>query len=234
MAAQSIASRSRRPQSVADADDVFLARALQFSTWARKNIRLLVLAAVTLLLLVGALLYYRFQQAHRLERAATEFVFLEQTAAAGNVPLAVRDLELFIQRFDGTPYADEARVLLGRLHLQEGEPQRAADVLSPLGGRIRRSPVGPEGSFLLGAAQTEAGDLGAAIDTYLRVARDARMDFHREEALRSAATLRETQADHVGAAELYRQLVEMAEVGSPERSLYEMRLAEAEGRARGQ
>ncbi len=234
MVAQSVASRPRRPKGSPDTDDILLARALQFSAWARRNVRLLIIAAVILLLLVGGLLYYRFHQAERLERAATEYLFLEQTAAAGNVPLAIRDLQQFIQRFDGTPYADEARVLLGQLHLQQGEPQPAIEVLRPLTNRIRRSPVGAQGSMLLATAQTQAGDMPAAINTYLQVAREARMELHREEALSTAATLREQQGDYAGAAELYRQVVEMMEAGSQQRSLYEMRLAEAEARAAAQ
>lgn len=232
--AQSIASRSRRPQGASDADDIFIARTLQFTTWARRNARVVIAAAVVALLLIAGALYYRWDRANRLERAATEFMFLEQTAASGNVALATRDIQQFIQRFDGTPYADEARVLLGQLHLQQGEPQQAVEALRELPGRIRRSPVGAQGALLLGSAQAAAGDTAAAVATYTRVADEARLDFQREEALSSAALLREQAGDFTRAAELYRQLVAMAEEGSFQRSLYEMRLAEAEGRARGQ
>jgi hypothetical protein len=72
------------------------------------------------------------------------------------------------------------------------------------------------------------------VATYTRVADEARLDFVREEALNSAALLREQAGDYTRAAELYRQLIGMTEEGSFQRSLYEMRLAEAEGRARGQ
>lgn len=232
--AQSIASRSRRPQGVSDADDVFIARTLQFTAWARRNARLVIAAAVVALLLIAGALYYRWDRANRLERAATEFMFLEQTAASGNVALATRDIQQFIQRFDGTPYADEARVLLGQLHLQQGEPQQAVEALRELQGRIRRSPVGAQGALLLGSAQAAAGDTAAAVATYTRVADEARLDFQREEALSSAALLHEQSGDYARAAELYRQLIAMTEEGSFQRSLYEMRLAEAEGRARGQ
>ncbi|HEV2129965.1 MAG TPA: tetratricopeptide repeat protein [Longimicrobiaceae bacterium] len=232
--AQSIASRSRRPQGVTDADDVFIARTLQFSAWARRNARLVIAAAVIALVLIVGAVYYRWDQANRLERAATEFMFLEQTAASGNVALATRDIQQFIQRFDGTPYADEARVLLGQIHMQQGEPQQAVEALRDLPGRIRRSPVGVQGALLLGSAHAAAGDTAAAVATYTRVADEARLDFQREEALNSAALLREQAGDYTRAAELYRQLIGMTEEGSFERSLYEMRLAEAEGRARGQ
>lgn len=234
MAAQSTVSPTRRPKGVTDADDIFIARTLQFSAWARRNARLVIAAAVIALVLIAGAVYYRWDQANRLERAATEFMFLEQTAASGNVALATRDIQQFIQRFDGTPYADEARVLLGQIHMQQGEPQQAVEALRDLPGRIRRSPVGAQGALLLGSAQAAAGDMAAAVATYTRVADEALLDFVREEALNSAALLREQAGDYTRAAELYRQLIGMTEEGSFQRSLYEMRLAEAEGRARGQ
>jgi hypothetical protein len=66
------------------------------------------------------------------------------------------------------------------------------------------------------------------------VADRAEFPFRRQEALYSAAILREEMGDHAGAAELYRRLAEQAEAGSMQRSIYEMRLAEVEARAQQQ
>jgi hypothetical protein len=70
-----------------------------------------------------------------------------------------------------------------------------------------------------------------AIATYLRVADGSAPGFLRDEALRNAAMLRELAGEYREAAELYRRLVQNSKEGSFERSFYEMRLAEAEGRA---
>jgi hypothetical protein len=64
------------------------------------------------------------------------------------------------------------------------------------------------------------------------VGRDSRSDFERQQALAAAAALRQQTGDPAGAVELYRQLVGMTEEGSFDRTVYEMRLAEAEALAR--
>ncbi|MDQ3556368.1 MAG: hypothetical protein M3409_06285, partial [Gemmatimonadota bacterium] len=105
------------------------------------------------------------------------------------------------------------------------------EVLQPFGRRVREGPLGAQGALLLAAAQAEAGQRDAAISTYLRIAGEAPMRFRQEEALSQAALLRQQGGDAAGAAELYRRLLELAEEGSLERGVYEMRLAEAEGQA---
>lgn len=230
MAAQSLASRSRRPTP--DSEDVVLARALEFSAWARRNARIILIVAVLAAAAVGGLIYYRAYQAGRAERAAADFMQLEQSIGFQADPgVAAADLQRFIARYDGTVYADEARVLLGRLYLQAGQPAQAMPVLQPAARRAGRSPVGAQAGLLLAAAQEQAGDVEAAIASYLRIAREARFDFERQQALEAAATLRQQAGDLGGAAELYRQLVGMTEAGSFERSVYEMRLAEVEQQA---
>lgn len=230
MTAQPATSRTPRP-SRGDTDDVVLARALEFSRWARTNIRLIVIGAVVLALVVGGLFYWRVNEANRRQEAAVAFLQLEQTAQAGNAALATRELEQFIRRYEGTTYAEEARIALAQLHLRANEPAKAVTVLQGAAGRVGDSPVGPQAALLLAAAQQAAGNRDAAIQTYLTVAEEAELDVFREDALQSAALLRNQAGDFAGAAELYRRLVESTEEGTVERQLFQMRLAEAEARA---
>lgn len=229
MASPSVASRSKVSHA-ADTDDVVMVRALQFTTWARRNARMVIgVAAVALVAGLGYL-FYRYSQAQTAERAAIQFMRVEQTAASGNAALATRDLQDFIRRFDGTVEADQSRLLLARTHLDAGKPREAVAVLQ----QVEEGPSGPIGAqaaLLLGAAQEQAGDRQAAIASYLRVADAAELEFHRQDALARAALLRQQSGDFGGAAELYRRLVGMTEEGSFDRSVFEMRLAEAEGRA---
>lgn len=232
MSAQSATSRSRKAPMVSD--DPFVARALEFSDWARRNIRLIVGGGVVAALLVGGLLYWRMSRAERLERAATEFLALEQTVASGNQPLAVRDLQTYITRFEGTMYADEAQLILGRLRLDAGETAEAIAAVEPLADRIDDSPLGAQAALLMADAQQAAGQTEAAIATYLRVADESSIPFRQEEALQTAALLREQSGDLTGAAELYQRLLDMAEEGSIDRAIYEMRLAEVQAAASAQ
>lgn len=230
--AQSLASRSRDSRrNTSDSDDIFMARALQFSAWAKNNARLVVAIVVAAAVLIGGFLWYRADRANRLEQAATEFLQLQRVVGSGNTELAVRDLERFAQRFEGTSYAEEAQVLLGRLHLQLGEPREAIEALDGVAGRIGDSPLGVPAAMLLGNAQAQAGNREEAIATFLNVADGADAEYQHQEALASAALLRAQADDFAGAAELYRQLVETADEGSAQYSVYRMRLAEAEASA---
>jgi predicted negative regulator of RcsB-dependent stress response len=228
MAAQSLASRSRRPPQGPDSEDVVLARALEFSQWARRHARVIVIVAVLAAVVVGGLVVWRWNEAARSERAAADFLALEPRVTATDPATGIADLQRFIQLHDGTTYADEARVLLGRLHLEQGQPTEAIAPLQEAARRIGRSPIGAQAGLLLGAAQEQAGDTPAAVETYLRVANDARSPFAQRQALEAASAAYEAAGNHAGAAGLYRQLIGLTEEGSFERSVYEMRLAEAE------
>ncbi|HEX7242723.1 MAG TPA: tetratricopeptide repeat protein [Longimicrobiaceae bacterium] len=234
MASPSVASsRSKQPvRGAAVSDDVVMARAIQLAEWARRNARLIMIAAAVTAVAVGGYVWYRYQQGMQAERAALRFLEVERTANSGNATLAERDLADFARRFDGTAEADEARLMLAKIHLDANAPAKAVPVLQQVGQELD-SPVGVEAAMLLAAAQNQAGQRDAAQQSYLRVADGAEMDYQRAEALEAAAVLREQAGNHAGAAELYRRLIDLAEEGSIERSVYEMRLAEAEGRAAG-
>jgi predicted negative regulator of RcsB-dependent stress response len=226
MSAQSVSTRSR-PARPVDSDDVVITRAIEFTNWARANIRLIVAGAVILAVVVGGLLFWRFQRADRMERAAMEFQMVEQQVATGNVSVVQQELARYVSRFSGTTYADEAAILLGQLYLQEGNAEAAIGALEEPAGRVRRSTMGAQAALLMAAAQQAAGDAAGAEATYLRVADEAPMLFRQQEALNAAAALRESTGNHAGAAELYGRLAQLAEPGSMDRSVYEMRQAEA-------
>lgn len=230
MAAQSIASRSRTPSS-GEPDDVVLARALQFSEWARRNIILISVVSVVAVLALAGTFWYRADQARQLDDAAIAFLPVEQAVMSGDEGIAARELQAFIQQYGATPYGDEARLLLAQVHLRGGRTAEAIEVVRPVAAQLDRSPVGAQAALLLAAAQEAEGQREAAIQSYLEVGSRARMEFRRQEGLLGAAALREEIGDEAGAAELYRRLVDASEPGSMDRSILEMRLEEAESKA---
>ena len=230
MAAQPAASR-KKPTAQASSEDLFTARALEFTDWARTNIRLIIGVVVALAVIVGGLIYYRMYRAAREERAAVEFAQVEQTAASGNLPLATRDLQAYVRRYEGTSYGDEAALALAQIYLGQDSAAKAVAVLQGATERIDDSVVGPQSALLLGAAQQAAGKPDLAIQAYLAVADEAEMEMYKVQGLQNAAILRAERGDFKGAAELYRRLVDLQDEGSLDRQLYEMRLAEAEARA---
>jgi predicted negative regulator of RcsB-dependent stress response len=219
--------RVSRP--VESSDDAFIAGVLESSVWAKRHSRVLIAGGVALLLLVGGLFWYRSYTTTIRENAAMELTQVRQTVMAGNLPLAIRDLESFIATYDGTPAAREARVLLAQIYLEAGQAQQAASTVERL-ARDPGAPLGASAAFLLAGAYEAAGHQDRAEQVFLRIADDARFDFERVEALDHAARLRLQRGDAAGAATLYQRVLDMIPEDA-DRGVFEMRRAEAETRA---
>jgi predicted negative regulator of RcsB-dependent stress response len=222
---------ARRVHHNADASpDVVAERFFALLAWARRNARtLIVTTAVVVGGSVAAIVYGNAQRVARAQ-AAARLNEVRATAASGNYALAIRDLEAFLQRFARTDAAQEARVLLAQLHLDAGEAAKAIEILAPLAGKADQS-VGASAGILLGIAYQQSGDAQKAEATFLRVGERGAMDFQRREALEHAARLRLEQGQAARAADLYQRLRDQAPVGSPERAIYDLRLAEVRARA---
>ncbi|MBI4410736.1 MAG: tetratricopeptide repeat protein [Gemmatimonadetes bacterium] len=219
-----------RVHKEASPDDAFIARVLETTAWARTHSRTLVIGGAVFVLAIAAVLYYRNYRSALREQSAVELLRVRQTAASGNIALARRDLETFIQRFSGTPSADEARLMLATVQLEMAQPDSAARTVGPLADDLDE-PLGTSAAFLLAAAYEAQNKSGQAEATYLRIADEAEMPFERREALDAVGRLRLEGGNAAGAVQVYEQLVREAPEDTGERSLYEMRLAEARARA---
>lgn len=212
------------------ADDAFIARTLELWAWAQKNTRILTIAAVVVVLGAAGGLYYRSSQAAMRERAAATLTEVRQTVASGNTALALRDLESFLARFDGTDAADEARILMAQIYLTEGRNSEAISAIQKLAGDPSR-PLGASAALLLAAAYEASGNAAEAEAAYLRVADRAPYPFQRRQALDAAARVRLDQGNVTGAITLLERLVESTSEENPEHGIYAMRLAEARAMA---
>lgn len=212
-------------ESPAEPDDLFIARVLGLTNWARGNQQLLTVGVVvgTILLLGG--LYFRSYQSNLGEQAAQQLEVIHQSISISDTEGAKIDLATFLDRFGGTAYEGEARLVLGELYLQSGEPQQAQAVLGPLGASPR-SPIEFQGAALLGAAYEQDERWDDAEETYLRIADRSDLDFQVRDALGAAARIRSGRGDTGGAIELYERVLEELEANSPDRGRYEMRIEE--------
>lgn len=222
-------SGSRRPDKN-DAEDVFVARIVEFSTWSKKNSQVLILFGVALVVAVVAMVYYANYRSNLQVTAAQELEALHQMAAMGDAETARLRLAQYLERFGGTPYAAEARLTLAELHLQGGAPEQAVEVLEAADVSLG-SPIGPQIAVLQARAFEDMGRLDEAEEVYLRVAEQAELAFQRERALEDAARLRFDRGDAAGAAELYQRILDGMETGDPDRGAIQLRLAEARTRA---
>ncbi|MGQ0562215.1 MAG: YfgM family protein [Gemmatimonadota bacterium] len=217
------ARRVYRPQ--AD-EDAFVAAALESSAWAKRHSRAILYGGIAVVVALVAFLYIRNFQADKANRAAAELTAVRQTVLQGNRGLAQRDLQAYLRKYGDTPSAPEARLMLGQVYLEEEKPAQAIEVVEKI-ARDPSEPSGASAALLLGAAYEANKQLDKAEKTYLEVADEARFGFEKREALERAAALRLARNDLDGAAELYERAMNTLPEDSPERSVYQMRVAEA-------
>ena len=222
------ARRTRHQQP--ETEDAFVERVLETSLWARQNKRILVVGGIALVLIIAGLLWYRGNRAATRERAVAELAQVRQTLFSGNTALAVQDLQRYLNVYGGEAVADEARLLLGESHLRRDDPAAAIEVLARL-ARDLEHPLGAQAAFLTASAYEASDQPDQAEPIYLRIADGAPFEYQQLRALDAAARLRAAAANHAGAAELYDRAVNLLEEGDPQRSIFQMRLAEARAAA---
>lgn len=206
-------------------DDVFVARILEAGNWLKANQQAVTVGVVVLAIAVASLLYYRNYRTTLAEQAANELEQIHQSVALGDTEGAKNALMVWVDRFGGTPYAGEARMLLGELYLSGNDADQALVVLEPM-AQSPREPLELQAASLLGAAYEQEGRWADAEATYLRIAERAELDFQVRDALANAARIRASQGNPAGAAELYRRILGLLDEDAPERGTWEMRLAE--------
>ena len=198
---------------------------LTFSEWAQKNRSVLTIGVVAAVLGVTALVYYGNYRESLNTAAAAQLEELQQRLEQGDQAGAQADLQLYLERFSGTPFADEARVSLAQITAGMGDPAAAAEVLEPVAGDVG-DPLGAQAAGLLAAISEDAGNLQMAEGLYERLADRAELSFQVHDALADAARVKRDQGDIAGALALYDRLLAEMDEGDPGRGVVEMRRAE--------
>ena len=161
-------------------------RTESFFYWLQTHTRIIVAAVIIVAAItLGAWLFARSREV-RLQSAARSLLAAQQAVAAGNPALAQSDLERVVVRYDGTPAARQAVVLLAQIHYDKGEYQKGMARLSALAESQDQS-LAATVQNLLGAGQEQMGKYGEAARHYERAAAEARFDTERENYLASAA-----------------------------------------------
>lgn len=220
-----------RPVNPAEQEDVFVARTLEATNWAQRNRPILTLAVVVLGLGTAAFVYYGRYRDTLNVTAAGQLEQLQQRLEMGDAPAVREDLNLYLERFGSTSFADEARLTLGQILATEGDHAGAAAILEPLAGDLE-SPLGAQAGVLLAAVSEDMGDLQVAEGLYEGLADRARLNFQRKEALIDVARLRRDRGDYAGALAAYDRLLDDMDETDPDRARIEMWRGEAAARAR--
>lgn len=210
-------------------EDRFVAWIMDAWAWAQENSQVLILGVVSLAVVIAGSVYWVSYRSTLEERATAQLESIHQTIGVGQTEAAMDQLDQFLDQFGDTDLAVEARLLLGELHLQEGNAELALDVLQPATSSLGR-PIAVQAAFLKAGALEELERWEEAEETYLEIANASDLNFQINEALSSAARIRIRNDDLEGAAELYRELLTGMEEDDPQRGLYQMRLAEVRAR----
>ena len=222
--------RRSRPAQPPAAEDIFVEKTLVVSSWARQNRQALTLGLVGIAVLVAGALYYMSYRSAHLEQAAVELERVRQNVAVGTAAATV-ELSQYLESFGNTPYAAEASLLLGELHLATGRPADAVQVLKDAADPSK--PLGFQATLLLAKAHEQLGQPQEAETLLLRAADRADLEFQVQDALADAARIRHQRGDTAGAVQLYQRILDNLDDEAPQRAVYEMRLEEARVQASG-
>lgn len=211
-------------------DDRFIAQTLLAWHWMQRHANAVIVGAVSVAVLIGAVIYYAGYRRTLRQQAAQELEQAQQILATGGIQAAKNQFQAFIARFGNTDYAAEATIILGELHLLDREADDAIRVLEPRAADLD-DPLGTEAALLTAAAHEQAGRLDDAERVYLRVADDAPHTFYKRDALEHAARTRNLRGDAAGARDLYARILALIPQDDPLRPVFELRHAEFAARA---
>ena len=218
------ARRTHQEQS-SDPDDIFLAKVLNVGKWTSANQQLLTVFGVVAVIVIAGVVYYGNYQDALAQQAAQQLEAVHQSIAIQDREGAKNELVTFLERFSGTAYEGEARLLLGDLYLQSDDPEQAQVVLEPLGSSPR-DPIEFQGAALLGKAYEQENLWSEAEAIYLRIVDRSDLAFQVQDGLANAARIRADRGDASGAIELYERVLSDMEENAVERGEFEMRIQE--------
>lgn len=223
----STVARSRTSHAL-HPDDAMAMRAAALSAWARRNARMIIAISAVAVVVVVGLVVWQYSRAQRRNAAAEALLALRANPAI-NTAAGTAQLSSFIEGYDGTVEADEARLMMAEAQLNAGNPRPAIASLSALanGG----SPLAAQAAMMLGSAHAQLGDRNAAVKAYELAAEKSELRYQRFEALGQAALQYELAGNYQAAAGAYRKVLAETEPLSQQAAIVEMRMTEALARA---
>lgn len=219
-------SKKGQPQSAGSGEDAFSAAVLNTVRWSGEHSRLLVGVGTVLALVVLGTFYWFAQRRAQLDAAAQELESLQQEVGFQDPATAIASVQGFLDRFGGTEYEAEARMLLARVQLVgNDDPATAIEALEPV-ARDYSTPVGIDATFMLAAAFEQAERWDEAATIYEQLRSRTQFSFQRTNAGDGLARVRLAQGDTAAAVGVYRTILEDLEPDDANRADYEMRVAE--------
>lgn len=229
--AKSIAKQPKRDR--VDTEDRIMEFVASATMWARRHRRVATTGFIALLAVAAAGVVYVRYQADLQQRAAVRLDELRLSTRGAPPELLREELGVFIQQFEATPEADEARLHLAELEIRRDSIDAAIRSLEPVVSAGTGTPIGYHALAMLAVAQEREGDTEAAMRAYQRLKADARHDYQRRAASASQARLHEFAGDYAEAEGIYQELA-ADEDALADGAFYGVRLGEVRARAQSQ
>ncbi len=137
--------------------------------WVILHKRELTWAVVALAAILGGFWFYSRSQAIKSQRAETAYFQARQSAAAGNLPLAVSDLKKVVARYEGTRAGTQAALSLAQTLYDQKQFKEGLEVLKKVEANAP-TEFRPSIHSLEAAGYEELKDFVAAAEQYKRAA----------------------------------------------------------------
>ena len=159
--------------------------------WALLHRRQLTWALVALAVILGGFWFYQRSQSIKSQRAETAYFQARQSAAAGNLPLAVSDLRKVVVRYEGTRSGTQAALMLAQALFDQKQFKEGLDVLKKAEAKAPEE-LRPSIHVLEAAGYEELKDFVAAAEQYKLAAKAT--EFPVDKAKFQAAAARDYMA----------------------------------------
>ena len=193
--------------------DRFVERTFDWAHWMETHRSQVIAGLVGLVVLVIAFFVYRSMAEAAEERAALQYLEARQAYFAGNYPLAVSDLQAFIDNYGDTSYGDDARFFLADALYEAGDNGAAIDALRDFLDRHGDSPFASSARQLLAAAYLRLGRHGDAVEAYREALEGADYDALKVRIHAALADAYEAAGQPTEAVAQYRAILELEPEG---------------------
>jgi predicted negative regulator of RcsB-dependent stress response len=143
-------------------------------------------AVVALAIIVGGFWYYERSQSIKAQRAEAAYFQARQSAAAGNLPLAVSDLQKVVSRYEGTSAGTQAALTLAQTLYDQKKFKEGLDVLKAAEAKAP-DDFKPSIHVLEAAGYEELKNLVVAAEQYKLAAQVTRFPVDKAEYQAAAA-----------------------------------------------
>jgi predicted negative regulator of RcsB-dependent stress response len=154
--------------------------------WFMLHKREVTWAVVALAIVVGGVWFYERSQSIKSQRAEAAYFQARQSAAAGNLPLAVSDLQKVVNRYEGTSAGTQAALTLAQTFYDQRKFKEGLEVLKKAEAKAP-ADFRPSIHVLEAAGYEEQKDFLGAAEQYRLAAQATRFPADKAEYQASAA-----------------------------------------------